>query len=57
MQPVNYVEVPHQLDCEDSVFPSVVVNDGSLTTQQECDHWIKSNLTELEAKLRKSGAI
>ena len=57
MQPVNYVEVPHQLDCGDSVFPSVVVNDGSLTTQQECDRWIKSNLNELEAKLRETGAI
>ena len=57
MQPINYVEVPHQLHCGDSVFPSVIVNDGSLTTQQECADWIKSNLTELEAKLAESGAI
>ena len=57
MQPINYVEVAHQLDCGDSVFPSVVVNDGSLTTQQECAQWIKSNLPELDAKLRVSGAI
>jgi len=57
MQPINYVEVPHQLDCGDSVFPTVVVNDGSLTTQQECSDWIKANLSELEAKLRESGVI
>jgi alpha-ketoglutarate-dependent taurine dioxygenase len=57
MQPINYVEVPHQLNCGDSVFPSVVVNDGSLTTQQECADWIKFNSSELEAKLRTSGAI
>jgi alpha-ketoglutarate-dependent taurine dioxygenase len=57
MQSINYVEVPHQLDCGDSVFPTVVVNDGSLTTQQECGDWIKANLSELEAKLGESGAI
>ena len=57
MQPINYVEVAHQLDCADSVLPSVVVNDGSLTTQQECADWIKSKLPELEAKLAESGAI
>jgi alpha-ketoglutarate-dependent taurine dioxygenase len=57
VKPINYVEVPHQLSCGDSVFPSVVVNDGTLTTQQECATWIKLNSTELEAKLRESGAI
>lgn len=57
MQPINFVDVPHQLDCGDSVFPSVVVNDGSLTSQQQCADWIKSNLPELEAKLKESGAI
>ncbi|WP_339723656.1 TauD/TfdA family dioxygenase [uncultured Paraglaciecola sp.] len=57
MQPINYVEVPHQLNCSDSVFPSVVVNDGSLTSLQQCSDWIKANLSELEAKLRESGAI
>ena len=57
MQTINYVELPHQLNCGDSVFPSVVVNDGSLKTQQECSDWIKLNATELEARLRESGAI
>lgn len=57
MQSINYVEVPHQLDCSDSVFPSVIVNNGSLKTQQQCSDWIKSNLPELESKLRESGAI
>lgn len=57
MQAINYVEVPHQLHCGDSVFPTVIVNDGSLTTQQQCADWIKVKLPELEAKLRESGAI
>ena len=57
MKTINYVELPHQLNCGDSVFPSVVVNDGSLKTQQECSDWIKFNSAELEAKLRESGAI
>jgi alpha-ketoglutarate-dependent taurine dioxygenase len=57
MQSINYVEVPLQLDCGASVFPTVVVNDGSLKTQQECSDWIKANIPELESKLRESGAI
>lgn len=57
MQSVQYVEVPKQLKCGDSVFPSVVVNDGSLKTQQACAQWIQNHLPELESKLRESGAI
>ena len=57
MQAIKYVEVPQQLDCGESVFPTVVVNDGSLVTQQQCKQWIADNLQELEAKLSASGTI
>lgn len=42
-----------ELNYNGSVFPSVVVNDGSVTTLEQSDVWIKQNLTELEAKLRR----
>ena len=57
MQPINYVEVPHQLNCGDSVFPSVVVNDGSLTTQQACADWFHYISSELAAKFRASVSL
>jgi alpha-ketoglutarate-dependent taurine dioxygenase len=54
---INYVEVPGQLQCDDSVFPSVIVNDGKVTNLRECETWISDNIKELESKLRHSGAI
>jgi hypothetical protein len=57
MQTIKYIELPHQLHCSGSVFPIVVENDGSITTQQECAEWIKLNMPEFEVKLRESGAI
>jgi alpha-ketoglutarate-dependent taurine dioxygenase len=56
-QQINYIDVPKQLDCGDSVFPRVVLNDGSVTSLDECITWIKANLDELNAELRESGAI
>jgi hypothetical protein len=56
-QQINYVDVPKQLDCGDSVFPRVVLNDGSVNSLSDCVKWIKANLTELESELRQSGAI
>ncbi|MGO4891472.1 TauD/TfdA family dioxygenase [Flavobacterium sp. W21_SRS_FM6] len=54
---INYVEVAHQLRCGDAIFPSVVVNDGSVTNLEQAAVWIKAHLPELESKLRESGAI
>ena len=54
---INYVDVAKQLRCGESVFPSVIVNDGSVTTLAQCDAWIKHHLPELEIKLRETGAI
>jgi len=54
---INYTQVPGQLKCDDSVFPSVVVNDGSVKNLSDSQAWIKQNLPELEIELRRSGAI
>jgi alpha-ketoglutarate-dependent taurine dioxygenase len=56
-QAIQYVRVPEQLDCNGSVFPRIVVNDGSLRTLADCAAWIKSNLPELETQLHESGAV
>jgi hypothetical protein len=56
-QQINYVDVPKQLDCGDSVFPRVVLNDGSINSQSDCVEWVKANLGELETELCQSGAI
>lgn len=54
---INYVEVANQIHCGDSVFPRVIVNDGSVTNLDECHEWINAHLEELESELRASGAI
>lgn len=54
---INYVKVPHQIQCGDSVFPSVIVNDGSVTSLSECKSWISDNIKDLEGELKRSGAI
>lgn len=54
---LKFVEVPHQLDCGDSIFPAVVSNDQSITTLEQCELWVKQHKSELEKKLASSGAI
>ncbi|MFQ3235683.1 MAG: hypothetical protein ACI9C4_001245 [Paraglaciecola sp.] len=54
---INYVEVSHQLQNGDSVFPRVVLNDGSLKTLDDCSRWIAQHKGELESELKASGAI
>lgn len=54
---LNYVKVAGQLQCGDSVFPSVIVNDGSVTSLSQCKSWVSDNMKELERQLKSSGAI
>jgi hypothetical protein len=54
---INYVDVPHQITCRDSVFPRMIVNDGSATNLAECESWIRANKASLEGELKKAGAI
>ena len=56
-QQINYIDVPKQLDCGDSVFPRVVLNDPSRSSLGDCIDWVKANMGELETQLRQSGAI
>jgi alpha-ketoglutarate-dependent taurine dioxygenase len=54
---IQYVSVANQLQCNNSVFPSVIVNNGSVNTLDDCRNWIAEHREELESKLRESGAI
>jgi alpha-ketoglutarate-dependent taurine dioxygenase len=54
---INYVEVPSQIQCGESVFPRVIVNDGRVSNLSECESWISDNISELERELKTSGAI
>lgn len=54
---INYVEIPSQIQCGDSVFPRVIVNNGSVTNLSECERWINDNIEELGKELKSSGAI
>ena len=56
-QSIKYVEVANQLKCGESVFPSVIVNDGSITNLEQSERWIQQHKIELEATLKSSGAI
>lgn len=54
---INYVQVPRQIQCGESVFPRVIVNDSSVSNLSECESWISHNIDELERELKISGAI
>ena len=54
---INFLKTEGQLNFDESVFPSVVLNEGQFDTVQATNVWIKENLTELEAELSKSGAL
>ncbi|NCP64468.1 MAG: SyrP protein [Paraglaciecola sp.] len=54
---IQYVSVANQLHCNNSVFPSVIVNNESVKTLAECRDWIAEHREELESTLRESGAI
>lgn len=54
---INFQKTDGQLNFDDSVFPSVVLNQGPLQTLEETNAWIQENITELEAQLRHSGAL
>ncbi|MDT0595163.1 TauD/TfdA family dioxygenase [Glaciecola petra] len=54
---LKFVEVAHQLDCGDSVFPAVICNEQQLSTLEQCEQWIRENKQQLEDKLKESGAI
>lgn len=56
-QSINFQSAPGQLAFGESIFPAVVVNDGSVSTVDEAVSFIQANLAELEAALATSGAL
>lgn len=54
---INFQKTEGQFSFDESVFPSVVLNEGQFDTVQATNAWIQENLTELETELSKSGAL
>ncbi len=54
---INFKKMEGQLNFDDGVFPSVVLNEGQFDSIEATNQWIKANLTELEAELANSGAL
>ena len=54
---VDFHKTDGQYNFDDSVFPSVVLNQGQFSSVEETNTWIQANLVALEAELSKSGAL
>lgn len=54
---INFHKPEGQLNFDESVFPSVILNQEGLDTIEATNEWIKQHKTELEAELSNSGAI
>jgi alpha-ketoglutarate-dependent taurine dioxygenase len=54
---INFQKTDGQLNFDESVFPSVILNSGGLDTIEATNAWIKQHKLELEAELSNSGAI
>ncbi len=54
---LQLTSVEKQFHNPDDVFPAVIVNDGSVTTIEQAQQWIKQRTAPLAELLDKSGAI
>ena len=54
---IHYCDVDHQIHAGESVFPLVVINKNNIQDLSEWDAFLAENKTELEARLKDSGAI
>ncbi|MFQ3246310.1 MAG: alpha-ketoglutarate-dependent taurine dioxygenase [Arenicella sp.] len=54
---INFHKSDGQLNFDDSVFPSVILNSAGFDTVEATNEWIKQQKSELEAELSNSGAI
>jgi alpha-ketoglutarate-dependent taurine dioxygenase len=57
MQMLSFIDGLNQLSFDKSPFPAIVVNDGSVTSLEECDAWIRDNKPIIEETLAKAGAV
>ena len=56
-QPIQFQQVPGQLEAHGNVFPRVVTNGDNLQEADACVAWIQAHQSELESALRESGAL
>ncbi len=54
---INFQKTEGQFNFDESVFPSIVLNEGQFKTIEATNAWIQQNLNELEAELSSSGAL
>lgn len=54
---INFQKTDGQLNFDQSVFPSVVLNEYGFDSVETTNDWIKENIAELEAELSNSGAL
>jgi hypothetical protein len=54
---VNFHKTDGQYNFDDSVFPSVVLNESQFNTIEATNGWIRANLSTIEAELKTSGAV
>lgn len=54
---VSFHKIDGQHNFDDSVFPSVVLNEGQFDTIEATNDWVKVNLGAIETELRNSGAL
>ncbi len=57
MQMLSFIEGLQQHNYGNNPFPAVIVNDGSVTTLEQCESWIQENKSSIEDALVKSGAL
>ncbi|MGK0373901.1 MAG: alpha-ketoglutarate-dependent taurine dioxygenase [Arenicella sp.] len=54
---INFDKIDGQLYFDESVFPSVILNQGNFETVEATNQWIKQHKIELEAELSNTGAL
>ena len=54
---INFHKTDGQFNFDESVFPSVILNESGFDSVEATSVWIKENMAELEAELSNSGAL
>jgi len=54
---IKFQKTDDQFNFDESVFPSVILNEGQFETIEAVKLWVQAHLVELEAELSNSGAL
>jgi len=54
---IKFQKTDDQFNFDESVFPSVILNEGQFETIEAVKLWVQAHLVELEAELSNSGAF